>query len=137
MRSFLITVVSILSLTAGCVTKESCFRGNGKVDKVTRVFMHEPGVYSVLIENPTTGDLTPLALDMGGDFPDVRFRAVVRADVPPGAPMWLNKWAHYIGDSPTGACERLVDIHVHSPAEINGAGWNHGKHGAGETTVVE
>jgi hypothetical protein len=30
-----------------------------------------------------------------------------------------------------------LTIHLHSPAEINGAGWNHGKFGSGTTTVVE
>jgi len=57
-------------------------------------------------------------------------------DVPEGRPMWIverrskspNGGIHYFGGT---------EIHIHSVKDIYGGGWNHGKHGSGQTNVVE
>lgn len=58
---------------------------------------------------------------------------VVKTDVAPSEPMWIrweavkeNNFIKY----------HYVEIHIHSITDINGADWNHGKHGHGKTQVI-
>lgn len=56
------------------------------------------------------------------------------ADVPSGEPMWAEV-STYEGQG-RGANVRAV-IHVHSPSEIDGGEWSHGKGGSGQTKPIE
>lgn len=95
---------------------------------VIKVFMHEPGLYSV----------------MQDDFSVVSFRDMRRndskliADVQKGQPMWWEaKKAHQRG----GNCGwSQVRIHIHGPEDINGGDWQQGAGGAKRqvgTKVIE
>lgn len=100
---------------------------------VSRVLMHEPGRYTILVEVPENKKVNEYYFSRGStcqkNFPEIFH------DVPTDQAMWIQyrKWTN--GRDQT--CTELVAIHVHSGAEINGGGWNHGKFGRGQTTVVE
>lgn len=92
---------------------------------VERVMMHESDRWSFFAE--------------GCDRPiEVRLYSLkdlhIKRDVAPNEKCWIEvgpPWVH-------NECLRLsLVIHLHSFKEINGAGWDHGKFGRGETTVLE
>jgi len=101
-----------------------------RMDGVSRVMMHEPSRYTILVEKPD-GVVAQYTFGQGccGNVPEI-YR-----DVPVGQPMWIE---YRTGNPDTNrAFDQLLTIHVHSVSNINGAGWNHGKFGRGDTTVVE
>ena len=91
-----------------------------KREHIVRVFMHEPGDYSVLVNN-------------NGELVSKTFACKIRLirDVPYDEPMY------YEGERNRDGYFLRVEIHVHSEKDINGAGWNHGKFGSGQTVEVE
>ncbi len=101
-----------------------------RMDGVSRVLMHEPSRYTFLMEKPD-GTVAQYSFGQGcyGNIPETFH------DVPVGQPMWIE---YRTGNPDTDqAFDQLLSIHVHSVTDINGAGWNHGKFGRGQTTVVE
>lgn len=100
-----------------------------RLDGVTRVMMHEPWRYTFLMED--SGRITQRTIGQNpcGNVP------VLFQDVPTGHPMWVEY--RTVRSGKTDVCDELITIHIHSVADINGAGWNHGKYGSGQTTVVE
>ncbi len=115
-----------LALAAGCTKYSDPYR----VENVTRVLMHEPSRYTLLtalpdgrIEQHTYG-----GYGLCYKPPDLYH------DVPPDKPIWAELREANDGCTP---CTYVASIHLHSVEEINGAGWNHGKFGNGQTTVVE
>lgn len=93
---------------------------------VEQVMEHSPGSYSIkyLAEN---NELKEINL----------FRNVtIFVDVPEGQAMFALL---HRGKTPSGDT-RYIDrneIHIHSAREINGAGWDFGKQGSGQTVVIE
>ena len=112
----LLTGMSFLFLVIGCETRPD---GSERLN-VIRVFMHEPGDYSVMYQEGK--EVKTLSL--------VCYRGVqVLADVPKGEPMYYEKtWKKH-------ESARHV-IHVHSPQDIKGGGWsNEDSHG--QTIPIE
>lgn len=92
---------------------------------VERILMHEPHRYSFFIEGQTRV-LTVNVIS--------RDEVYVKPDVAPGEKCWIEVGAPWVQNE----CQRIkLVIHLHSFKEINGAGWNHGKFGHGETVVIE
>lgn len=89
-------------------------------EQMVRVFLHQNS-YSVLTmdENKRLNHV---------DFSFCSFE--VFCDVPDGEPMWFVKHGSDKDWS------RKVELHVHSPQDINGADWKAGKH-HGQTKVIE
>lgn len=115
-------VLPIISATDWSETK--------RIDGVSRVMMHEPSRYTMLVEK-SDGTIAQYSFGGGccGNVPKIFH------DVPSGQPMWIE---YRTGDpGKNSAFDQLLTIHVHSVGDINGAGWNHGKFGRGETTVLE
>ena len=84
-------------LVAGCSSYSE-----GQKFNVVRVFMHDPGCYSILNKNAA------------GEIEDISFRnwhARILDDVPKGEPMW----AQIKGGK--------VEIHIHHASEIGGGGY--------------
>ena len=115
------TLVAILCvLVAGCCGY-SAPPVMSKTD-IEAVFMHEPHIYSVLVRN-------------GQVLTSVRFsydEAKLVADLKDDQEMWMEGIPcanRYFWEN--------VTIHVHSARDINGAGWDRGKHIDGMTTPVE
>ena len=103
-----------------------------RIDHVGRVFLHEYGRYTLLVEE--TGG-TVIQWRFGNQFECNREPNLI-ADVPKNEPMWAEYYV-LLGGMWAADCEQLMSIHLHSAQDINGAGWNHGKFGSGQTTVVE
>ncbi len=98
---------------------------------VERVFMHEPGQYSLLVRGEQ-GVLS--SIDLRGNH---NAKANIFTDVPPDQPMYAR-----VLHSPEGRCGGNIrpwytELHVHTVQEINPAGWNHGKLGRGQTIEIE
>lgn len=105
---------------------------------VQRVLMHEEGNYDFLIFGQDSVSLQEIQINGS---------KTLYADVPPDKNIWLD--LHYKVYSPAeekqlkanpklGFSHCLgVEIHLHSAKDINGAGWDHGKSGKGQTNVIE
>lgn len=99
------------------------------IHNVVRIMMHEPYRYTFLVkegESTAIRALTVWITDRDSE------RVVILADVPADGKMWVvlkdNNWSGGWGS---------IEIHIHSEQDINGAGWNHGKGGSGNTEVVK
>ncbi len=114
-------------------------------ESVDRIMMHEPGRYTFFVERPD-GSVAQLILTNGcGSCGE---GVTIMRDVPSDERMWVeyscgsNGYPTQCKQIPTGfsywsAYPAKIVIHIHGLADINGAGWDHGKFGRGQTTVVE
>jgi hypothetical protein len=107
-----------------------------KVVNISRIFMHENNMFSFLVPGKHDGNYvlkTYNSLVRGGtkdgdeNMRRIQSGVVFRFDVLPDKPMWVE----------VSSDGWLEVVHAHSPASIEGAGWNRGKNGAGQTVVVE
>ena len=100
------------------------------IQNVVRVFMHEYKHYSVFVREPGTSELKQITLN-----PEIRGTVRIFADVPEGQNMWVYTHSFSGGiDIEVGVD---IDIHVHSEKNIEGAVWDHGKLGRGNTHIIE
>ncbi|MEK9151799.1 MAG: hypothetical protein AAB692_00360 [Patescibacteria group bacterium] len=131
--------MALSAVLSSCTKDEAeCKRELRRIDNIVRVFMHGPNSYSFLIHFSDSADGHPI-------FDTVSFQhfspghllffdsIVIVADVAPEDDMWAQSTFARV----TSSCHYTAEIHVHAPADINGGGWNHGKFGSGQTTVVE
>src|SRR6185436_2921716 len=96
------------------------------IQGVTRIFMHNPNVYSVMIQDPTTKVMTIKSLPTchGGGNPCT---SQFIPDVPNDQLMWVLIKT-YRQETDTVKLS-AVEFHVHSEQDVEGGGWNHGKQG--------
>lgn len=123
--AFLVCSTFVL-IMVGCDGCEKKLLGTTKYPKVERVFMHQTNDYSFMIlKEGKLESIHHYCVDKFDIFPDVE----------PGAPMWaeVDDWSCAGG----GNTHRIIRIHVHSAKDVEGAGWNHGKRGSGQTNAVE
>lgn len=102
----------------------------------SRILMHERDNYTFFVHFESTQEVgqlnirsdqnsTKILTDLKEGEPDrIQYKCRCDHHIPEKFSVWS-----------TGA-ESLV-IHLHSLTEVNGAGWNHGKFGSGQTTVIE
>ncbi len=126
---FSLIVIPLLALLISCT---GSVIETTKHTNVVRVFWHELSSYSILVKNGNELKTIPLPSRQCAAINGLRGEGVrIFADVPRDADMWVTV------DIPSGeTCFLALTIHVHSELDINGGGWNHGKHGSGQTTVI-
>lgn len=98
-----------------------------RVIYIERVFMHTTKKFSVLVEKDNKFVIMEFYCD------NVAFQR----DVPSGERLWAE--AHYKEKTEVrnyGHPQALV-FHLHDLREMNGAGWDHGKHGRGMVSPVD
>jgi len=93
---------------------------------VSRVMMHDQTYYTVFVEDTDTKEVAQYSFR--GNVPKI-FRDVEDADS-----MWIEYRTRTKNGNPF---VQLVSIHIRQPADINGADWDHGKQGHGETVPLE
>ncbi|MFA6408461.1 MAG: hypothetical protein WCW36_03275 [Candidatus Paceibacterota bacterium] len=131
-RSVVLLAVAIM--LQGCFEKVSIPQDE-RIDGVVRILMHEPGRYTLLVQEVGS----PLIHErkvFGAEGCWISEVAYI-PDVPTDQSMWLA--INYDQTEAPPSCQydtRLV-FHIHDIQDINGAGWNHGKFGSGQTVVVE
>lgn len=139
MRTFRTIVIAGFALASlGCADRK---QGELRIDNVVRVFMHEPHRYTLFAQWQESKELVPYEFtvysfehrDSHGNVL-ARCGIHIRTDVARGEPMWATseRWG---SSSPGNDC--VLTIHLHDPTEVEGGGWDHGKHGRGTTQVVE
>ncbi|MFH1430352.1 MAG: hypothetical protein ABIG71_02390 [Candidatus Uhrbacteria bacterium] len=121
MRRIVVTLVVALVLVC-CAT-----RAEIRIDNVERVLMHEPNRYSLFTRSSDDSDRLT--------HHNIFTEPTIVTDAPGGEPMWAT-WTQY-SDGCDGTIYRNFVIHIHSARDINGAGWDRGKNGRGQTTVIE
>lgn len=123
--------VILALLIAGCSFGQMT---DERIDDVARVFWHEGHRYSILVE---TGDNTYRTVSLP-HYPCAWGTGAVSvvSDVPTNEKMWVELRVER-GSNFSADCFEKIAIHVHSPKEVEGGGWNHGKFGTGTTSVIE
>lgn len=101
-----------------------------RLDDVQGIFMHEPKKFSFLCRNGNR--LKLITLVSQGEKPS-EFVLNLKDNEP--IYVTCKKGEAYPYDPATFSCSDL-EIHLHSTREIQGAEWDHGKHGQGQTTVL-
>lgn len=92
---------------------------------VKKILVHEVGQYSVVVPSGHGGYiLEPLQWCTATFYEDVSL----------DEEMWAEETREM---DLKGTKHTRCTFHIHSLKEINGAGWNHGKFGSGQTTVIE
>lgn len=107
------------------------------IENVERVLMHEPGYYSLLVNQ---GD--KLITRSFGRYGSPSVKLI--PDVNPGQKMWAEIIATRISRScflaPIWKCEEIwryrVNVHVTNSQVVEGASWDHGKFGRGKTIPI-
>lgn len=117
-------IIAIMITSTSCKQVE-----RDEKSEVVAVWKHDPGVYSVTIKDGITLVDKSFWSDMGRATP------LIITDVPEGQNMWYE--AHFSDNAFNGKGYSNVRIHIHSIKDINGAGWNHGKFGSGQTQLLE
>ena len=116
------------------------------VSGITRVFMHEPGRFTFIVQHAEADTLTKLGQlriqvyrnyvtmleDLKDDEPiRIEYSCGTRHNNPRQCkpiPVGFSNWNLHASQ---------LTIHLHSAQELDGGGWNHGKHGRGQTVVVQ
>lgn len=124
-----LVLLSLVVLIGSCVYSGVRHHGESQEETVRdihRIMMHEPHSYSFLLDD---GQFHRYTIQRGSRSADILY------DAPSDGYCWAEvHYSHYFGDGMM--CDR-IKLHIHSPQEINGGGWNHGKLGKGQTVVVE
>ena len=97
-----------------------------RIEGVQRVMMHDTDAYSLMVSDGAG------AARMRKFYADT---VTFVRDVPEDRPMWAEYFTD--GGCRAGGSGDMLTIHLHGSAEVEGAGWNHGKGGHGRTDVVE
>lgn len=120
-------IIAILVLFMFCGCNGKFIEKYDKLE-VEAVFMHRPGDYSFLVQKGNNR-LEEFKIYAWNANP------VLYKDVPNDEKCWV---AYEIWDVPFRGNEvKKYEIHLHSPNDINGAGWNFGKGGFGQTIKLE
>lgn len=131
MRNIRAILLAAIFAIPGCDCGNSTPPKSPKIDiyrNVDRVFMHEPGQYTFLVSDDTKRLWLITPRTTSGYF-------LIFADVSANEPMWAKVTYDETKDFYEGRTE--VEIHIHSAKEIDGAGWDFGKQGKGQTVPVE
>ncbi len=109
---------------SGCGSESHLPLEDRRIDNIQRILMHDSYEYTFFIQKDN--ELTSETF---------QFRGLPKfiIDISAGEPMYViykpyPNWDHVITNA---------RIHIHSPQDINGAGWNHGKFGKGQTIPLE
>lgn len=124
--ALLFALVLVVSFVGCNQTKTKSHR----LDNIARVFMNEPRIYTFLVRDSI--GLTVVVLhERRNEYEHYNVQFVQDAD--PKSPM-TAEWRGVTTDS---CLYDDLTIHIHSPIEIEGGGWDYGKFGHGTTQVVQ
>lgn len=115
----------LLGSLMGCVDRQTPV--DEKIDNVVRIFMHSPRQFSVLVESGSN-ELTLRTL------PYLWGEVKIFTDVPRGQKNWVILNGYH---STMNGNHLSLELHIHSPKDVEGGGWDHGKSGKGMTQVIE
>lgn len=125
-RSFQSLSALVIVLLAGC----SEYPCESKNIQVERVFWHEGSRYSFVVKNSDGS--------MQMQTENSVYGVKIYQDVPVGESMRVELSQCYMYDAKKSYRHyRRADIHLRSIEDLNGADWNHGKHGRGSTTPLK
>ncbi len=99
-----------------------------RIENITQIFLHEPGVYTIHVYAPETKSAT-------SDYLHNKYTPVEFVyDAPDGKLAWLViSYRTYNEDRRN----KKLTFHIHPNEKLLGAGWDHGKGGRGRTNVIE
>lgn len=127
-RGILYVVLSLVTATMLIACTEQTDFTTTDYHSVVRIFMHEKNHYTFYIQEPAKKEVQILSfMTVYSSLPKIF------TDVPAGELSWIRVGAPF----ENSRYRWSLDIHIHSVSEINGGGWNHGKFGSGQTTVLE
>lgn len=111
------------------------------VSGISRVFMHEPGCFTFLVKNTDSKKVGQLRVCSNENnviiSEDLEESQSIRVEYS-CRPYHHNECNPISSDSSNWNVRTArLTIHLHSVKEIDGAGWNHGKFGSGQTVVVQ
>ena len=129
--AFMLVCLGIIAtITWPAITDHLTQTERVRISNVVGVLMHEPGSYTLEVQNPGS----PVVVNTWvrtyyGEY------AQIVTDAPNNEPMWaVLIIEHY---SAGRVFTRGLELHVHTVQDVNGAGWNHGKFGSGQTTRIQ
>ncbi len=128
MRNVLIVllVIAMISISVGCDHKIEAVQ----INNVVRVFWHEGTRYSVQVREPGSTEIKTYVLHGYMCTGEPQIFADVAAE--------NRMWVKYVMDRNWDLdCLQSLEIHVWSEADIEGGGWDHGKFGRGQTSVIK
>jgi hypothetical protein len=111
--------------------KEVIRKGNVRED-IVRVLCHKPDQFSVFVMDSDKSLRQEVFYQ--STFHNPRQLAKIICDAPIGKSMWYEGFRSTSWGS---TAWEWVEIHIHSGSDINGGGWDEGKFGTGQTTVVK
>ena len=115
-------VASIRREQESNMVEQQKLNDNVRVDNIEMVFMHARNDYSIMVD----GEIQPI------DPPYLRLESVVFLfDVKEGDSNYMLKT---LTKDKKGV---NVVFHLRDHSSLNGAGWNRGKYGKGQTTIIE
>lgn len=143
-----LVAVFVTASMVGCADMKRCRETGRRFENIDRVFIHQPGEYSILyhasadsriLSSETVGGL------VGCNRSQCNESAVLIDDLAADQPIWAERF--FKGTATiNGFCETETVIHIHSAKEIDGAGWEIRQPGSflqqdtiitGKTNVVE
>lgn len=125
---WIVVYISLIFCVEFFEVSETKCEPDQKIENITRVLMHEHRRWTLIVLPANSTELRMIYLKLVWGY------AKVINDVPEGQPMWARViWYKQWGESRI----KRLEIHIHSAKDINGAGWNHGKFGHGQTQVIE
>lgn len=122
---YVVAAIMVFTATALELIRENKHQDSINDKKlVERVFMHQPGDYSVVYREDESRLDTIRIRKYSSDLYSVDdVQQVIYADVEPGKPIYLLFKGKYNGLYQTNLS---AEIHIHSSQEINGAEWETG-----------
>jgi hypothetical protein len=122
----LILLLGITALLSGCFSQEKP-SSTTSIHDIVAIWYHEGSSYSfTTVENNK--------LKNYGFGNDTLCTTEVVLDLKPNEKPWATVTTHHLT---FGETRNSYIIHAHSISDIQGAGWNHGKFGSGQTTRLE
>jgi len=133
--------ITVAVFLFGCSSKEADIQQHYRpavYKNVERIFMHSRNEYTILyyadserIELLSKAFVIDLCLEAGNvkfvtDISQEHYNLVSLLEKQEDVTCW-----HCCGNA------LRVEMHIHSTADINGAGWSRGKFGSGQTNVIE
>jgi hypothetical protein len=112
---FLLSAVLVIIVISKIIAWDNCSREIVVINDVVRVFFHEAGKYTIMIQKENSNRLQRcfLEIDGGNDFESVNFVA----DVKDGQKMWVK-----YTKSPMVKIINM-EFHIHSFYDVQGGGW--------------
>ena len=114
-------------IVLGCGAKDE----ERRIGNVVQVFMHEPNRYTIVVQ-----DQSSHSVQMETFAVETRDGVKILTDVPSSERMWAFVRREYRFGM-FGFVTVLLELHIHAPQNLEGGGWDHGKHGRGRTNVLQ